>query len=113
MFKDGLTDLEKRLISLSNLGIIIEHSSGHRWIYSKDTESFDFNLELEKHGVCLNNKIYGSLIDTLDIIDKCLELIGHKSLLESYWMDIEDILFKHTFDESRIDVREPNNGGIY
>lgn len=107
-----LTDLEKRLIVLSHLGITVNYADGHRWIYAIEGSGYDFNYELKKHGIMLNNKIYGSLSSALDIIDRCLELMGHKSLLESFFMDEYDILIPHRLDNTRIDIVGTNEGGL-
>lgn len=110
-----MTNLEKRLVTLSNMGICIIHRDGHRWIESIQGfgEDFDLHEELKNNGISLNNKIYGTLSDALDIIDKCLLKMGHNSLLESFWMDEEDIIGTFGNDDSRIDFVEKGKGGLY
>lgn len=110
-----MTNLEKRLVSLSNFGICIYHADGHRWIEFCDdfNESFNFEEQLKEYGVALNNKIYGTLSDALDIIDRCLCIMGKGTLLDNFWMDEEDIVGSFGFDDSRIDRVEKNKGGLY
>jgi hypothetical protein len=111
-----LTIFEKQLIALSSLGIWIEHCDGHRWINSQETEYFNFHEELEKHGIALNNKIYGGIKEVIVVVDKCFELMGRKSLL-----DVFDGLFeeeKHAYFifsdfESRIDIVNKGEGGLF
>ena len=109
-----MTSLEKRLIVLSNLGIRIEHKDGHRWIEDEATEYFHFDYILKKHGILLNNKIYGSLEDALDIIDHCLINMGKGSLEEMYYYDDHEILrTEEEIDKSRIDFVEKGKGGLF
>lgn len=109
-----MTDLEKRLIVLSHLGITIEHCNGHRYIYCRETEDFDFDRILNLNGVSLNNKIYGTLLDALDIIDYCLVKCNCKTLLDNFWFDEFDISGdrKRPFDSSRVDLVERGKGGL-
>lgn len=82
-----MTDLEKRLIALSSLGIRIEHESGHRWIMSTPTEFFDFAFEVEharQKGVSHYSKIYGGINEALDEVDKILSVVHHSSLITHF-----------------------------
>lgn len=109
-----MTSLEKRLITAMNIGITIEHMDGHRWIQSHETEYFNFDLELSKNGIALNNKIYGTVEDALDIIDYCLMLMGKKKLEDGCWFHIDDIIGTYKgFDMSRITITENGKGGVF
>ena len=78
-----VSNLEKRLIALSHLGIRIEHDGGHRWILSTETDNFNFDKECEKQKVypC---KIYGGINEALDKVDTILVNTDKKSLLNVY-----------------------------
>ncbi len=107
-----MSDLEKRLISAMAMGIRIEFQDGHRWIISEPTEYFDFDNELCKHGIKINDKIYGGLIQALDIIDECLLKMDKETLLEMYWYPDDYITSIHE-PHNRIDIVSDNSGGLY
>lgn len=75
-----LTNLEKKLIALSYLGIRIEHESGHRWILSTDTDYFNFESVMRVTGVHVC-KVYGGVEEALDQVDSVLEKTSERSLL--------------------------------
>ena len=108
-----LTTLEKRLVVANNLGIIITHADGHRWIESHKIGCFDFDAKLKADGISLNNKIYGSLEDALDIIDECLKMMCLLTLEDNFWGDESDILGSDGLDKSRIDIVKYGEGGLY
>jgi hypothetical protein len=62
------TELEKRLIVASDLGITIQHMDGHRYIICASGER-DFVAAAGRHDVNFSGKVYGSLTDALDRID--------------------------------------------
>ena len=107
-----MTQLEKRLIVLSQLGIRIEHRDGHRWIEYTPSDTFDFEHMLKMDGILLNNKIYGTLEDALNIIDRCLTRCNVKTLLENFWYEEREIIGEGIFDETRIDYVEQGQGGL-
>lgn len=78
-----VSNLEKRLIALSHLGIRIEHTDGHRWILSTETDNFDYATECEKQKnyPC---KVYGGINEALDKVDSVLVNTDKKSLLNVY-----------------------------
>ena len=78
-----MTMLEKRLIALSDLGIRIEHSAGHRWILSEQIEGFDFLKECGKLKVDVC-KVYGGINEALDKIDTVLKCTYKKSLVDHF-----------------------------
>lgn len=110
----NLTNLEKRLIAAMDYGIRIKSKDGHRWIECSDVDLYNFDsfdAFLQEHGILLNNKIYGTYEDALDLIDKCFVMGGHKTLLESFWQDDDDV--KGFLNQSdRIDRREKGKGGL-
>jgi hypothetical protein len=109
-----LTDFEKRLITAMDYGIRIESRDGHRWIECSDVDLhnfYSFDAFLRRHGILLNNKIYGTYEDALDLIDKCFVMAGHKTLLESFWQDDDDV--KGCLNQKdRIDKVEKGGGGL-
>ena len=109
-----MTDLEKRLIVLSSYGLVILHMDGHRWLYQMDgmDDYFDFNAECKKHGISINTKFYGGIVEVLDVIDRALEMMGQKSLLDSYWFDDAELLAHSKYGYNRIDREPVGRGGL-
>jgi hypothetical protein len=111
----NLTKLEKQLIAMSHLGIRIEIADGHRWIRSEETDDFYFHQELEKAGVLLNNKMYGGLVEAIQVIDRCMCLL-RRPLLEDYFNSVfdKDDVYSTSSDNgsSRIDIGDMGDGGL-
>ena len=112
-----MTNLEKRLVALSHLGINITHESGHRWIESNENSDFDFHEYLNKTGIILNNKIYGGVEDALNVIDACFKQNSDDTLLEFFEKYIEEEACKQYYEtaqeQNRIDLVEKGQGGLY
>lgn len=67
-----MTSLEKRLISLMDCGITIQHTNGdaedgHRYIVG--IEENELFTSLKENNIVFSTKIYGSLLDALNYID--------------------------------------------
>lgn len=109
-----MTDLEKRLVALSSLGIWIEHADGHRWIRSAETyNDFSYHDLLESHGIAVNNKIYGGVEEALDVVDRSLELVKAASLLTQFErMGEESVTARSVCAESRIHITKIGKGGL-
>ena len=78
-----MTQLEKRLIVAMDLGITIQHMDGHRYVLCTDYER-DFMANAARAGCSFYGKVYGSLVDALDLIDFVRARMGQKSLEETF-----------------------------
>lgn len=115
MKSSKLTDLEKRLIALGAFGFWIEFNSGHRYLRNVNEDDLDgetyngyefFDCLKEKE-ILLNTKMYGGVIEVLDIIDiVLLKMHGH-NLIQFYNDEItnSDIYSKSRNPMSRITFR--------
>lgn len=92
----------QRLLSCMQLGIVIQHANGHRYIEADgvpgcegpedEPESYGIsdgppplNWQLKQAGEPpIRSKQYGSLRDCLDVIDTALRVLGQSTLLERY-----------------------------
>lgn len=79
-----LTDLEKKLIALSSLGICIQHADGHRWIVCLDEWQDVHNNSSFSELHDFNSKVYGSVYAAIQYIDYILSRDNKTSLLEIY-----------------------------
>ena len=80
----------KRLLSAMQLGVIITHGNGHRWLYSypHDENEASLNEQLVNAGhPMMRSKCYGTVADALDRVDGALKVLGQPSLLESFEAD--------------------------
>jgi hypothetical protein len=78
-----MTTLEKQLIAISAHGIWIENAHGHRWIMCSEeaTENgYNFNEQLKKHQISINGKIYGGVVQAVQVIDKAYKQMHNISL---------------------------------
>ena len=104
----------KQLLALMQMGVRLEGRDGHVWIECEDIEPYGYNLHtfLKDHGVLLNNKIYGGVLEAIDTIDEAMKMCDTEGILDWYW---EDALFLGNggVDHSRIDSRDKGKGGIY
>jgi len=105
-------NLAKRLLSFMAMGGHLESDSGHIWIYSEDDEDRYFDSVVKKAGVSVNNKIYGGVLEALNVVDKALEYAGHPSLLDQ-WDEDYMFLGEDTFRENRLDRCAKGTGGLY
>jgi hypothetical protein len=88
-----LTDLEKQLIVLSAHGIYITHEDVHRWINSVPQEAYDYEKELDAHGILVNNKIYGGVKEAVEVINATWLIMYDETLVDTF-----DGLFDDRFD---------------
>ena len=96
------------LAEANRLGICIEEADGHWWINCVETYcGFDYNKHLDKHGVSVNSKIYGGILEALAVIDDSLRLCGGRGLIYT-----TDYLGEYVTDMSRITRTEPGEGGL-
>ena len=87
------------------LGITIQHADGHRWICSEETvNDFNFEEELESKSLYYTTKIYGGVLEALDVVDIGLNLTGRSSLLDYYgsMFDEETITYESNYKHNRI-----------
>jgi len=109
-------DLAKRLLALGQLGCHIQGRDGHYWIETgePDRERARLHHLCKKHGIGLNDKIYGGVLSALDTIDAALAICGKAPLL-AYGNDLLDCqldLGRPGVDPSRIDRFAPGEGWI-
>lgn len=114
-----MSDLEKKLIILSYLGITIEHADGHRWIeYHETINGFSFDKELKEHGLLLNNKIYGGVLQAINVIDRAIYYMWEMDLLEFYNKIFlsqnygVEINWDSGHEDNRIKITETGEGGL-
>lgn len=104
----------KRLVALSAHGIYITHGDGHRWIECQETDrGYSYDEELRKNGILVNNKIYGGVIEAIDVVDKTMKEMYGYSLLEWYddFINEEwDMLYK--WGGKRIENTDKGSGGL-
>jgi hypothetical protein len=115
-------EISKRLLSLASLGCHLEDRDGHIWVEPAymdmgDNEESHSHLHyiLKEHGIHLNNKIYGGVLEALYTIDEALRLSGHKSLLGTFigWDDTDPyFLGEKGVATNRIAIGEKGSGGI-
>lgn len=82
-------NLAKRLLVLMGRGVYLTSDSGHIWFEYDDTEDHYFANLFRNKGLSLNSKVYGGVLEALNIIDKALEAIGEPPLIEQWdadWM---------------------------
>lgn len=80
----------KRLLGAMQLGIVITHGNGHRWVYSFETDEVEGSLNellCAKGKEALRHKCYGTVLDALDRVDGALKVLGKASLLGQYEAD--------------------------
>lgn len=111
--KTNWKELSLRLLAAMQCGVRLEGQDGHIWIMT-EKEPYEFNLEgvLVAGRVCLNNKIYGGVIQALDTIDEALKMCDEQSLLKMYDEEIQ-FLGESGVDGSRIDKVKDGKGGTY
>ena len=118
-FRKFVKDLAERILALNDIGCSLIGRDGHIWIEGNNLDdNGDFVSELSKilkeAGVCLNNKIYGGILEALDTIDEALRLAGSKNLLDRYIENKDRIFFGEPgVGISRIFLKEKGQGGIY
>ena len=96
------------LAEANRLGICIIEADGHWWITSEETYAgFDYAEHLKKHGVSVNNKIYGGIFAALAVIDDSLRLCGGRGLVYT-----TEYLGIYIPDAGRITKTEPGDGGL-
>ena len=87
--KEDCLDIIARLIAAMQLGICIRDQDGHRWLEAATDDDYPpdesrFNYLLRTNGVSVNDKIYGSYLEALQVVDDALEMAKQPSLLECY-----------------------------
>lgn len=107
-----MTDLEKRLVALSDYGIVIHHNSGHRWLECVDIDGYNFSDELRKHGIYVNNKIYGGVLECLDVIDRALVLMKQDLLLQHFENNGLKVEGRSDYAQNRVELTNGSWGGL-
>ncbi len=79
-----LWDTLKRILSLSCLGGSITSEDGHRWITWDVRDEYPLAKKLRQIVRC---KVYGGVLEALDMIDEGLADLGEQSLSEQYSED--------------------------
>lgn len=104
-------NLFKRLLMLNQIGVYLKGAHGHVWI--ELDEEAEYHLEFKQ--VAVNNKIYGGVIEAIDVMDEALRRDGQPSLMDTWEEWGKDVLFlgKGGVDESRIDEVQSGRGGLY
>ena len=97
--------LAKRLLAANQLGIYIKSADGHRWLVtgcppqqtstceaSSELMESNFNATLQEQGIFVNNKVYGSFSEALDIIETALRKYNgnKKGLLDIFNEDVSN-----------------------
>jgi hypothetical protein len=112
-----IENLAERILALNDMGCSLIGRDGHIFIvenYFDDDYVSKLSIILKEAGVCLNNKIYGGILQALDTIDEALRLAGSKNLLERYIENKDRMFFGNPgIGVSRIDIQEKGQGGIY
>ena len=108
-----MTDLEKQLIVLSAFGIYITHQDGHRWIESAQLENYNYSEELSKHGILVNNKIYGGVKEAIKVIDETWKMMYDRTLTDEFdsTYDVNDDI-EYIWGHKRIDMTTEGHGGL-
>lgn len=102
----------KRLLALNQLGCWLRGEDGHIWIeYERDEDSCLLARILSEGGISINNKIYGGVLEALNVVDAALQRAGHHKLIDTYCSEVS-FLGEDTLDESRIIEVEKGNPGI-
>ena len=136
--------LAKRLLAANQLGVSIKSADGHRWLVvgcppcqtttceaSCELMECHFNAALQKQGINVNSKVYGSITEALDIIETALRKSNDnkKGLLEVFNEDVSNnfegekdspedekqLLFEPADKETlmgRVTLGGPGSGGI-
>jgi hypothetical protein len=104
-------NLFKRLLMLNQKGVYLNGADGHVWIEAD--EEADYPLQLKN--VAVNNKIYGGVIQAIDVMDVALRMDGQPDLMDTWNEWGKDVLFlgRGEFDKSRIDMVDDERGGLY
>ena len=101
----------KRLLMMNSLGVYVTHADGHNWI--ELDEECDYHAKFA--AVCLNNKIYGGVLEAIDTFDAALIADGQNSLMqmwENYGQEVY-MFRKIGADMSRIEKVANGQGGIF
>ena len=106
-----MDNLTKRLLGLMQLGGGLEGADGHIWIYCDNNCDRSLGSILTEAGICLNNKIYGGVLEALDTIDMALSEAEALPLIKHYSDEIQ-FLGSPGAAKSRIDKTEQGQGGI-
>ena len=119
--------LAKRLLAANQNGLYVKQADGHRWIVSgcPPWEACDDSCELMEcpvlsalrdKGVSINSKVYGSVVEALDIIDLALKKVGYASLMETYecmfGQDAQDVFQPSGDIEDCITAVHAGEGGL-
>lgn len=100
--------LAKRLLGAGQLGVSLQGADGHIWIHEAEVDHC-LSDALRPSGVQLDGKIYGGILEALDMIDVALAMSGAPVLLELY-SDQNHFLGEGGVDETRIERGEPGDG---
>lgn len=104
-------NLFKRLLMLNQRGVYLQGRDGHVWIENDSEIEYPFVL----HSVMVNNKIYGGVIQAIEVIDEALQIDGQGSLIdewEKHGVHVLNLGYGGV-DKSRIDKVSKGKGGLY
>jgi len=73
-----INDLTKRMLAAMNLGVYLKPADGHIWIHADYDLEYGLAEILKSKKITINNKIYGGVLEALNVIDLALEKAGEK-----------------------------------